>query len=180
MLPSRFLQPWEVLEIDFQDMHRTSASGNRYILLIVDRASKFLFAFPTPTKEAAPVSRIMLNLCLTFGIPKAIRSDKGGEFAATVVSDLCRWLRVSLDYGPTDHPRGQGAVERVGAWMHDTLSELCKSWPERWDEYVDPACWIKRTLPDPSTPFNMSPFEILFGRTPRTTIDTYRTPPDDE
>ena len=55
--------------------------------------------------------------------------------------------------------------------MQDMLSELCKSWPSRWDEYVAAACWIKRTMPDPSLPSVMTPFQLLFGRSPRTTLD---------
>ena len=84
---------------------------------------------------------------------------------------LCRWLKVKIDYGPADHPRGQGSVERVGAWILDVLSELCKAWPTRWDEYVALACWIKRTMPDPSLPSAMTPFQLLFGRSPRTSLD---------
>ena len=56
--------------------------------------------------------------------------------------------------------------------MVDMLAELCIAWPKRWDEYVLPACWIKRTLPDPSLPNNMTPFELLFGRKPRISLDT--------
>jgi len=52
------------------------------------------------------------------------------------------------------------------------LAELCKVWPDRWDEYVSPALWVKRTLPDAAMPSNMSPFELLFGRPPRTSLDT--------
>ena len=60
---------------------------------------------------------------------------------------------------------------RVGAWILDVLSELCKAWPTRWDEYVALACWIKRTMPDPSLPSAMTPFQLLFGRSPRTSLD---------
>ena len=56
--------------------------------------------------------------------------------------------------------------------MLDMLAELCIAWPKRWDEYVAPACWIKRTLPDPTLPNNMTPFELLFGRKPRISLDT--------
>ena len=84
---------------------------------------------------------------------------------------LCRWLRVPIKCGPVDHPRGQGSVERVGAWMQDVLSELCKAWPTRWDEYVAAECWIKCTVLDPSLPSAMTPFQLLFGRSPRTTLD---------
>ena len=48
--------------------------------------------------------------------------------------------------------------------MLDMLAELCIAWPKRWDEYVSPACWIKRTLFDPTLPKNMTLFEIFFGR----------------
>ena len=56
--------------------------------------------------------------------------------------------------------------------MLDMLVELCIAWPKRWDEYVAPACWIKRTLLDPTLPNTMTPFELLFGRKPRISLDT--------
>ena len=171
MLPARFLEPWEVLEVDLQRIPNTSEAGNEYLLLVVDKASRFLFAYPLPSKEALGVARLLLDLCLTFGVPSFIRADGGGEFTAPVMEHLCRWLKVKIDYGPADHPRGQGSVERVGAWILDVLSELCKAWPTRWDEYVALACWIKRTLPDPSLPSAMTPFQLLFGRSPRTSLD---------
>ena len=55
--------------------------------------------------------------------------------------------------------------------MHDVLSELRKFWPTRWDEYVAAACWMKHTTPDPALPSAMTPFHLLFGRSPRTTHD---------
>lgn len=33
ILPARFLRPWEVLEMDIQDLHQTSSAGNRYLLV---------------------------------------------------------------------------------------------------------------------------------------------------
>ena len=171
MLPARFLEPWEVLEVDLQKFPNTSDAGNEYLLLVVDRASRFPFAYPLPSKEAHGVARLLLDLCLTFGVPSFIRADGGGEFTAAVVEHLCRWLKVPIKFGPADHPRGQGSVERAGAWMQDVLSELCKAWPTRWDEYVAAACWIKRTMPDPALPSAMTPFQLLFGRSPRTTLD---------
>ena len=93
---------------------------------MVDRASKFLTAFPLPTKEAVGVSRKLLGLLRTFGLLLSIRCDPGGEFAADVMQHLCRWLRVSLDHGPINHPRAQGAVERLGGWRKEALTQLCQ------------------------------------------------------
>ena len=171
MLPARFLHPWEVLEMDIQDMKVTSSQGNRYLLVVVDRATKFLSAAPLPTKEALGVSKKLLELLLNFGLPLSIRCDPGSENTAEVMQNLCRWLKVSLDYGPTTHPRAQGSVERLGGWLQEALSELCVNWPERWDEYVSIATWIHRMEPDESLPHHASPYKMLFGRDPRTPLD---------
>ena len=170
MLPGRALEPWDELQMDILKIDVPSQSGNLYILLVVDRASKFPFGFPLKSKQAIGVARKLTELLLTFGVSKCISCDGGREFSAEVVQHVCRWLQADIRFGPADHPRGQGAVERLGGWLQEMLSELCKAWPDRWDEYVSPALWMKRTLPDTSLPSNMSPFELLFGRPPRTSL----------
>ena len=52
------------------------------------------------------------------------------------------------------------------------LVEVCVTWPKIWDEYVSPACWIKRHLSDPTLPNNMTLFELMFGRKPHVSLDT--------
>ena len=106
-----------------------------------------------------------------FGVPMFIKSNAGGEFTAKVVAQLCQWLRLSLNHGPADHPRSQGAVERMGGRLHEVMTELCKNWPGRWDEYVGAACWIQRTTPNPRLPSSGTPFRILFGRDARSNLD---------
>ena len=152
MLPARFLEPWGVLEMEIHDIGARSEAGNRFLLVIVDRASKFLFAYPLPDKSAEGVAKKLLELLLTFGVPSSLRSDPGTEFTAEVVQHLCKWLNVGIDYGPADHPRAQGTVEKLGRWLHEPLVKLCKSWPRRLDEYVQQALWLHRTTPDPQLP----------------------------
>ena len=67
------------------------------------------------------MTRVLLDLCLTFGVPSFIRASGGGEFTATVIEHLCGWLKVPIEFGPADHSRGQGSVERAEAWMQDVL-----------------------------------------------------------
>ena len=89
-------------------------AGNKYILVVVDRTSKFLFAYPLPNKTTENVAKKVLELLLTFGIPFSLRSEPGMEFVADVVQHLCKWLNMTTYYSPLDHPRAQGAVERLG------------------------------------------------------------------
>ena len=171
MLPSRFLRPGEVLEFDMQDMGVKSDAGNKALLVAVDKASKFLFAFPLPTKVAIGVSRKLLEVMLPLALPLYVRSDPGSEFTAEVMQHLCTWLHVTIAYGPADHPRAQGTAERLGGWLHEALRELCKTWPRRWDKYVQPALWIHRTTPDLRLPGKPTPFRLFFGRDAHTQLD---------
>ena len=149
-----------------------SSNDNRCLLVVVDRASKFLFGYPLASTGALEVRWKLMELMLTFGVPQSIRSDGGGEFTAQVVGHLCIWLNATLTHGPADFTRSQGEAERMGGWFQEVLSILCQKWPPRWDHYVLPACWIQRVTSDPSLPTNMTPFRILFGRDARTQIDT--------
>ena len=90
MPPARFLKPWEVLEIDIHDMGAKSGFGNKYLLVAVDRASKFLFTHPLPNKTTENVAKKLLELLLTFGIFFSLRSNPGTEFTAEVVQHLCK------------------------------------------------------------------------------------------
>ena len=102
-------------------MGTRSEAGNNYLLVVVDRANKFLLAYPLPNKTTENVAKKLLELLLTFGIPLSLRSDPGTRrsdpgtrFTADVVQHLCKWLNVTIDYGPSDHPKAQGAVKRLG------------------------------------------------------------------
>lgn len=67
--------------MDIQDLKVTYDKGDRYQLVVVDRASKVFTAFPLPSKEATGVSRKLLQLLLIFGLPLSIRCDPGSESA---------------------------------------------------------------------------------------------------
>ena len=71
-------------------MGARSEAGNKYLLVEVDRASKFSFAYPLPRNTAENVAKKLLDLLLTFGIPFSLRSDPGTEFTAEFVQHLCK------------------------------------------------------------------------------------------
>ena len=171
-MSGRAVEPWEILEVDILSIGTTPRAGNKYVLLVVDRDLRFPFGFPLPFKGAKEVSRILANLCLTFGVPRNFRSDGEGEFRSEILKSLCHWLKDRLDFGPADHSCGQGAIERFEGWLQDMQTELCRAWPHRWGECVAPACWINRNLPDSSLPSKMTAFELLFGRKPRMFLDS--------
>ena len=116
MLPARYLEPWEVLEVDLLTIPNTSESGNEYSLVVVDKASRFLFTYPLPSKESQGSARILLDLCLTFVVPSFIRADGRGEFTASVRggTDICSDVKKSQKISG-------GKDEAI-------MNDLCSAW----------------------------------------------------
>ena len=147
MMTARLLRPREIFEMDIPDLKQDSQDRNRYLLIVVDGASKFLFPYPLPSKDAVGVSRKRLELFLTFEVPLSIRKDAGGEFIAQKVKYLYQWLRVPIDYGSTNHLRAQVAVNRVGTYSQEVLCELCNLGIEYGTDIYSPHAG-SRTLVD--------------------------------
>ena len=80
-------------------------------------------------------------------------------------------MNVTIAYGPADHPRAQGTMERLEWWLHGAIEELCKIWPRRWDKYVQPALWIHRIATNVRLPGEPTPFRLFVGRDARTQLD---------
>ena len=108
-------------------MGTTSRAGNKYVLSVVDRASRLPFGFSLPSKGTKDVTWILANLCLTFGAPRNFRSDSKEAVRPEILKSLGHWLEARIDFGPVDHSRGQGIVERIEEWLQDmrALADLC-------------------------------------------------------
>lgn len=71
ILPRHVTQPWEVLKINQMRVGLTSLAHDEHLLLVVDKRSKFPFACPPQSKQANRVARELLQVCLTFAVPKS-------------------------------------------------------------------------------------------------------------
>ena len=159
MLSAWLLSSKEVFESEAQDIGQQTEASNRYLMVVVDKASKFLFASPLPTNnEELGVAVALLDVLLTFGLMISLCSHPGTEVTAEVVGDLCQWLSLCIHYDPEDPARVQGISERLGGWLDEALGELCKTWSRRWDENVPAAVLIDRTTPDPRLHGNATSF----------------------
>ena len=93
--------------MDIHDIGARSEAGNKHLLVIVDRASKFLSACPLPNETAKNAAKKLIVLPLNYGIPPSLRSDPSTEFTPEVVQHLCKWLNATIDMAlPTTQLRG--------------------------------------------------------------------------
>ncbi|KAG2228417.1 hypothetical protein INT48_002888, partial [Thamnidium elegans] len=125
VLPSQPLDHWS---IDLGTFNTTSASGNNYMLVMVDHFSRFTILRALPDKTSLTIAKELLNIFCLFSFPKVISHDNGSEFVNNIVSQLILLSgidrRLSLPYTPM----GNSVCERFLA-MNSKYSKLHKSRP---------------------------------------------------
>ena len=116
-LPETPFQEWQV---DFT--HLPKRGLNKYLLVFVDKFSKWVEAFPCSKEDANTVIRYLTREIIPrYGIPCAIDSDKGTSFTAKVVQNLAKELQINWQLHIPYHPQSSGIVERTNRTIKDKL-----------------------------------------------------------
>ena len=142
-----------------------SARGHRYILVVVDYASKYPEAVPVKSIEAERVAEELVNIYTRLGFPREVLTDQGGQFISNVMKEVSRLLSIKGLVTTPYNPKCNGLVERFNGTLKMMLKKMCDEKPKDWDRYIAPLLFAYRETPQESTGF--APFEILFGRTVR-------------
>ena len=70
----------ERLVIDFTELPECYATQNRWILVIIDHMSSYVWGECFPTKSAVPVALKLLSIVREYGPCEILSSDNGREF----------------------------------------------------------------------------------------------------
>ena len=72
-----------------------SENGNRYILTVVDFATRYPEAVALPKIETEErVAEALLDTFFRVGFPKEILSDKGGQLTSDMMAEVCRVVSI--------------------------------------------------------------------------------------
>jgi len=106
-------EPWESISVDIVGPLPES-KGHNAILAIIDRFSKMIRLIPTTTELTAAqlVETYKDQIWKIHGIPKKITSDRGPQFAAQLMKDLCNSIGTKQNLSTAYHPQTDGQVER--------------------------------------------------------------------
>ena len=70
-----------------------SRSGNRYVLVICDYATRYPEAVPVRSIDAENIAEELIKLFARVGIPQSILTDQGSNFTSKLLMELYRLLR---------------------------------------------------------------------------------------
>ena len=146
-----------------------SRTGNRYILLLCDYATRYPEAIPLRTIDAEHIAEQLIGVFARVGVPQEILTDQGSNFTSQLLAELYRLLHVqSIRTGPY-HPQTDGLVERFNQTLKSMLRKSVDKEGKNWDKMIPYLLFAYREVPQSSTGF--SPFELLYGREVRGPLD---------
>ena len=138
---------------------------NRYILTIVDYATRYPEAVALPNIDAISVAEALVQVYSRVGIPQEVLSDLGTQFTSELMKEVSRLLSIKQLTTSPYHPACNGLVERYNGTLKLMLKRLCEEKPRDWDRYLHALLFAYREVPTESLGF--SPFELLYGRSVR-------------
>ena len=138
--------PFEWLVMDlFGPLHITP-SGNRFVLVIVDVASRYCWLRSVEDKSATAVARELIKLFSEYGVCKVISSDNDGAFLNTIITEMKQQWKFDQRSTTPYYPRANGMAERhvriakqVLKRTIDAATEQVKENEdkfENWDQYI--------------------------------------------
>lgn len=167
--------PWESLQMDFIGPLPSARGGYRYCLVIIDKFSKWVEAFPTRNKTATTVARVLANQIIPlWGTPMQIDFDKGTHFTSQVTQTVCKMLDIKQTFHVPYRPQSSGIVERMNRTIKEGIAKQIAQHKNRWTEALPTVLTILRATPSRAT--GISPYELMTGRVMKLPIDPEITP----
>ena len=136
-----------------------------YALVIVDRYSRWPMAYPLRTMTAKAVCDALLQVFMTFSIPKIVSSDCGTNFTSKLTTEFLKRLGCCPRFNTPGHPEASGLVERCNQSLKTMIYKLAQSDPRGWHKLLPFVLWSLRERPSDTT--HISPYTLVYGTLPR-------------
>ena len=139
-----------------------SEKGNRFILTVMDYATRYPEAIPLKKIDTETVAEALVDIYSRLGIPEEVLSDRGSQFTSDLMREVSRLLSVKQLVTSPYNPMCNGMIERFNGTLKTMLRRMCAEKPRDWDRYINALLFAYRETPHESLGF--SPFELLYGR----------------
>ena len=159
--------PLDCVAWDIMGSISPSASGHKYILLIVDLFSRWTVAVPLhETSSDTLAEALWTHYFSRYGPPLRIHSDQGPNLSALVLKKLFLLWGVQQSTTVAYYPQGNGVVERLNAVLQTVIAKKgMDASPNQWDRFISAAVYAHNVTPHATT--KCSPHSLFFGREPR-------------
>ena len=106
-------EPNEEVDLDFAGPLDKIWGNSKYLLLCIDRFSKFPSAKVVNNTSASSILAFTTDYCHFHGFPKSIRVDQGSCFSSNDFRNFCEKNNIKLILRTVGDHRSNGVVERL-------------------------------------------------------------------
>jgi hypothetical protein len=145
----------------------TTKTGNKYILVIKDFLSKYVWLIPLEDKKMETVAMAFVNefVCQA-GIPSMVVSDKGNEFVNKIMKKVSSIMNIARVSTTPYNPRSDGFVENHNKTLKDQLHHFVDTLKQDdWDNYLPVVQLMYNTTVSLATGY--TPMLLMTGREAR-------------
>ena len=150
-----------------------SSKGHKYVLCIIDQATKWVEAVCLKSVTAKNTCEALLMVFCKIGFPRVIVSDNGTNFVSALTQEFYKHLGIELRTSCPHHPEANALVERFNQTLKKLLHHVVISnKPREWDKKIEYLLWAYRSIPHTTT--GVSPYQMVYGKTPRGVLSVLR------
>lgn len=159
-------EPFKKVSIDLiGPLIPASSEGHRSVLTCIDFATKYPMAIALKKTDSRTIADALLEMFQHTGLPVELLSDNGPNLVSDLMKEVCRLLSIKHLTTPVYDPKSNGLVEKLNSTVKRCIRKLTVDQPTQWHRFLSATMFALREVPSETTGF--SPFELLYGRTPR-------------
>lgn len=163
MITSTAYTSFEKVYLDIVGPLNSDANKNIYILTLQCDLTKFVEAYPLPSKDTVTVAKAFVeNFILRYGIPREVATDKGTEFISYTMREICKLLHVNQVQSTAYHHQSIGSLENSHKVLGAYLRTLTKTQNSSWSTWIPYWCFCYNTTVHCETKY--TPYELVFGK----------------
>ncbi|XP_078242488.1 uncharacterized protein LOC144587040 [Pogona vitticeps] len=162
--------PFKCIGVDIVGpLPKATKRGNRFILTIVDHATRYPEAIPLTNIETNTVADALVGYMSRMGFASEIITDLGASFTSKLMKRLWQICGIKHKETTAYHPESNGLTEKFNGTLMRMIRAYLAENPNNWDQKLQSLLFAYRSVPQASTGF--SPFELLFGRRVKGPLD---------
>jgi hypothetical protein len=157
-------RPLDRVHMDLIGPLPSTQNGNRYIMVIKDYLTKYVWLIPLKGKTATEVAEAYVTrfICQA-GIPDMVVSDRGNEFVNSLMKNVSDIMGINRISTTPYNPRSDGFVENHNKTLKDQLFNYIDTLKQNdWDLYLPTVQLLYNTTVSLATGY--SPMLLMTGK----------------
>jgi len=160
--------PMHTVHLDHFGPLEETADKYKYILVVVDAYSKYVWLYPCKSTTTNEVIEHLSVLFISFGLPERMISDRGTAFSSKNFASFAQEKEIKHIMTAVASPWANGQVERVNRFLKSTLAKVTENATE-WKKCLGKVQQVINNTWHKS--INTTPSKLLLGYEQRNTTD---------